>query len=203
MKYIFKQYPNIIVISILFLIITLGILWIDVFINNMSKTYNSPSAYAEKNSDSSSFYEIIAQTDTYAICLFTSFENKEYHLLAQSDKGEWELLTNKFDYNQFSYANLKPNSDFWYIYIFEIKKTNKDIIMIIDAYLNEANKSTHNISDSQNTVFYYSPKHNTVNLPYYDTYIGSINNFNKNNYILYVNDNEYPYKEWGKLFKKY
>lgn len=201
----------VIIFTIAGIVITLYVL--NKLINSsqtkVEPTYDSLNEYTEANSNSGNAYEIIAQEDKYAVCLVTGANYTELKILSKTEDGKWKDISMDSNCKQNLYINMSMNTDFQSIFNYIIKDSNDDIIIMQKAtinlnydenFYNEDDKKLRKIGDSQNTKFYYATKNSKDFLDIY--YIGFIENFDKDNYILYINDKEYPFKEWKKLLSK-
>ncbi|MEL7569049.1 MAG: hypothetical protein AAGU14_00645 [Eubacteriaceae bacterium] len=212
MKPVFKKTFIFILAFIVFFAITQWILWSGAFDRNDNINYTTINEFIEKNSSSDNPIEIIAQSNEYSVCLGTNNNVGELYILLKTNDGKWELLSKNYDYKKKSYTIRNNNSDYVIIHNFEMKNNNQNIIIVWKVVnsakfgvsnFTENDKKLKRICDSQSTLFYHqilmdkSPGFLNV------TYTGFIKNFDTNNYVLYINDNEYPYSDWGKLLKRY
>ncbi|MEL7570734.1 MAG: hypothetical protein AAGU14_09265 [Eubacteriaceae bacterium] len=212
MKPAFKK-TFIIILFVIFLVITQWFLWSKVFIKHNYIEYNSLDEFIGQNINSDDQYmKLIAENNEYAVCLGVSNNMGELYILLKTNDGKWELLSKNYDYKKKSYTIRNNNSDFVIIHNFEMKNNNQNIIIvwkIADSkefgknIFTEDDKKLKRISDSQNTKFYYRASIDKTPGVLNVIYTGFIKNFDTNNYVLYINDNEYPYSDWGKLFNRY
>lgn len=172
-------------------------------------TYDSLKEFTETNSNSESIYEIIAQEDKYAVCLVTGVNYTELKILSKTEDEKWKDTSEDSNCKQNVYINMSMNTDFQSIFNYKIKDNNDDIIIVQKApinlnynenFYNEDDKKLRKIGDSQNTKFYYITKYSKDFLDIY--YIGFVDNFDEDTYILNINDKEYPYKELKKLLRR-
>jgi len=206
MKSVYRKSIIFIAIFVIFLAVTQWILWSHAFKGPNYIEYNSIDEYIEKNTNSESKYEIIAQDNKNAVCLVTGVNYTEIKILSNIDEKWVERIAS--DYKFKSYLNTNLNNDFDFIYIFKIRNNNMNIILVNkvviswnhDGVYNEEDKKLRKIDDSQKTKFYLATKSSNDSLSIY--YIGFVDNFDEDTYTLIVNDKEYPYKEWKKLLKR-
>ncbi|MEL7570365.1 MAG: hypothetical protein AAGU14_07350 [Eubacteriaceae bacterium] len=215
MKSVYKKSILIIVIFVIFLAVTQWILWSHAFGKNTPPhdypTYDSLEQYTKENTNSECLCKIIAQDDKYAV----SYKAGDgYAVLAdifsKNENGKWELLTRDYDYKVKYYAYKNVNRDFHFIDFFTLLNSDKKIVIIekavnsttIGEYIpDEKIEKLKSISDSQNTTFHFDAEPSREIHAIYTYYVGFVDNFDKNTYTLYINDKEYPYKEWKKLLR--
>ena len=216
MKLFIKHSIKYIIIALLFLTITLFILWSDIFdadnpVEPEYITYNSLKEYTEKKSNSEYTYDIIAQSDDYAVCFIDSNSSIELKILSRFNE-KWVELNKNIDYKVKYYNTNRSTNDFNEIRFYDLVNSETNIIIVIqvmtsnksgEKVLYTDNNKLSSLTDSQNTTFSYSVNQSKTIEMLFVYYIGFVDNFDKNNYTLYVNDNEYPYKEWGKLFRRF
>lgn len=206
-KIIIKENINGIVFALIFLAVTQCILWSHASRKYIPPhdypTYDSLEQYTKENTNSDCSYNIIAQDDEIAVCYADSIKSIELKILLKTETGKWIVLSRDLDYKTNFYTNKSNNPNFNNIFIYSISNSSKKII-IVEKYIksgnyvfNEEREKLKNIYDSQNTVFKYKASQSNL----YADYIGFVDNFDKNTYTLYINDKEYPYKEWKKLLR--
>lgn len=203
----------IIIVFIVILSVTLFSLLTNSIRKNYSKTneypaYDSLEQYTKENTNSEYSYSIIAKNDEYAVCFVDSINSYELKILSKTKEERWIVLSEDKDYKYTYYTNKDDNIDINEIVTYKQLNNEKNIVAICQ-YMSSGKegipvsnadiRKLKNISDSQNTKFYYSANQSKSPEILFAYYIGFVDNFDKNAYTLYMNDKEYPFKEWKKL----
>jgi hypothetical protein len=201
-----------IILVIVFLVVTQCILWSNLSEKPDIQTYNSLDEFIEENSDSEYTYDILAQNDEYAVCLGSSYGAEEFRILSKESDGKYQVLNESFDYDLKSYSIKNNNADLIYIYNFKMNDNNDNIVMVWKVSISEeygeyvfdeSDRKLNRVGDTHQTIFYYKAildkNPGFLNV----IYTGFVEDLDKENYVLYINENEYPYSEWRKLFESY
>lgn len=206
----------IIIVFIVILSVTLFSLLTNSIKKNYSKTneylaYDSLEQYTKENTNSEYSYSIIAKNNEYAVCFVNSINSYELKILSKTDEGKWQLLSEDNEYKYTYYTNKNNDIDINEIITYKKADNDKNIV-IIGQYIssgkegipvsNADKRKLKNLTDSQNTKFYYSANQSKSPEILFAYYIGFVDNFDKNAYTLYINDKEYPFKEWKKLLRR-
>lgn len=212
-KIIIKENINGIVFALIFLAVTQWILWSHTLGNYIPPhdypTYDSLEQYTKENTNSDCSYNIIAQDDKNAVCFVAGNGYTDVKILSKTESEKWIELIKDTDYKIKFYIN-KNNNEFDDMYVYSLSNSERKIIIVeeniystkSEEYIfNEEEEKLKSISDSQNTIFnYYAIQSKTIAVLFAE-YVGFVDNFDKNTYTLYINDKEYPFKQWQKLLR--